>query len=181
MNKVILFLICMIFYMPSIKADEIDELAVLQKINQKVSVYYRSLNNAELSYVSEIESVEGKNLFSEPNGIRATIDGNSNTYMAGINGRYPQVINLHWKEKIAVYRIWIEWYSTNDISDDFIVEANDGTGFKSVLSISKDSFYVDGGASELAFPEVMNINAIRLTFFSAKGQNRVLIKELGVY
>lgn len=144
--------------------------------------YYRNLNNAETSLFKGVKSVHGKNLYASPNGASAAVDGVVETYAAGKEGEFPQDINITWEEPVSIYRIWFNWYSAQDYSADFQIEIFGVDGFETIFrSTNEDPLFADGGQSEIGLAAAVRVRKMRIRFFGADGQNRLLLRDMGIY
>lgn len=137
---------------------------------------YQNLNNSEKN-IGNTAKVSGDNLFPPPNDAEAIQDENYASYAAGIENSKPQRLQYRWDQPVNIYRIWIKWYSESDYSNEYDLFIDDGQGYK-FFEINKNHL---NDTDEMIFPEVKEIIGLRLQFKHFVGQDRMLIRELGIF
>ena len=146
----------------------------------KVDIY-PSLNNTEFNYAA-LAKVNSKNLFPSPNSGESAVDNDLITYAAGKHNLFPQIIELSWKEPIEIYRLFIQWYSSEDYGSDYdIMLHNLETNSTEKYHIRHNEFNQYGDYSQISLPEMVVTDSVKIIFNKAHGQPRLLIKEIKVY
>lgn len=139
---------------------------------------YHSLNEVERDKVVDADAISDDNFFPPPNNVKAIL--NAHEYAAGIEGKYPQTISIKWSHPISIYRASIDWLSADTYSNDFSIIAHRPDGTTRSLH-AKGNDHMSGSVSSVAFPEQISITALQFIFQSSVGQDRVLIKHIGIF
>lgn len=144
---------------------------------RKIDVYH-NLNNAEHSFVKTAELLS-KNLSAAPNDAAAAADQNRRTYAAGRANAFPQTLEYRWAAPVSFYRLWLHWYSAKDYANDYQVLVDEGEGYLELAHImGSRGRFADG--TELGFPR-RDIVGLKIVVARTHGQNRLLLRDVGVY
>ncbi|MGE0625214.1 MAG: discoidin domain-containing protein [Pseudomonadales bacterium] len=136
---------------------------------------YPTLDNAEFNHTLTA-TIEGQNLFEGEHGPSAARGGG---YLAGLSGKFPQTIELKWSDPTDLYRVSIRWYSDDDYASRYKVMALIGEEWKLIKEVS-GSEHRKADVSTFAFQPV-RARRIKFEFTETSGQDRILVRSLGVY
>ncbi|WP_263834077.1 hypothetical protein [Sulfurospirillum oryzae] len=143
------------------------------KTLENIKIYH--LNNYESNLLKYAKEVSSKNLFTDPYNEKHLLDFQNKYYTAGEENKPYQSIQYVLKESFDIYRFYFQWYSPEDYAQKIKVILNDNE------TLEFDN-KIDGIETEIVLPAMKTkIQKIEFKFSDFHGQNRLLLKGLGVY
>lgn len=138
---------------------------------------YHNLNNVEYNYLQDA-LLKGEGFLLAPNDVMALKSTAQNAYVAG-REKQDQKITLKFDELVKLYRLWFEWYSTDNYPQKIVIELFKEKEIEKIEVNTNDFKY--GKYSDIPLGLQSNVKMVIMTFKDFAGQNRLLLKDLGVY
>lgn len=148
---------------------------------KKIDIY-KNINDYEFNLLRQSKILKQVGLMGGAHDFGAAYDLNVQNYIAGLEGHEKQGAETIWQEPIDIYRLYIKWYSSAHFSKFVrlvIYTDEQRLVFNSVDNT--DVFHSDVSGIHVLPGNIKGVNKIEWSFSGFKGQNRLLIKELGVY
>ncbi len=137
-------------------------------------IKFYSLNDYEVNLLNFAKSTSSENLFKAPYNEIHLIDKTYQFYAAGLNNKKKYSVTYFFDKPQTVYRFYFEWYSDRDFAKKIKVLINNKTKFSFANSHGTSSEYI-------LHKSIKNVHTIKFIFSDFSGQQRLLLKKLGVY